>query len=167
MHSDMRSLAQVFGGREALGRGSAAGGRRGDWGPLVCATWPLPSAGQATPLSQSRPDGWGHASGKRSCGEYAMLPRSTHTRSGRNPGGRGQESQRLVGRALRTAVVTKNLGSRQITVDCDVIQADRGTCLSDSKPVSLQTRGFLAHGLTGQHGVQGAGESAPEWPGGC
>ena len=59
--------------------------------------------------------------------EYAMLPRATHTRSGRNPGGRGQEIQRLVGRALRTAVVTKNLGPRQITVDCDVIQADGGT----------------------------------------
>jgi ribonuclease PH len=59
--------------------------------------------------------------------EYAMLPRSTHTRSGRNPGGRGQEIQRLVGRALRAAVVTKHLGSRQITVDCDVIQADGGT----------------------------------------
>jgi ribonuclease PH len=59
--------------------------------------------------------------------EYAMLPRSTHTRSGRNPGGRGQEIQRLIGRALRTAVNTKHLGSRQITVDCDVIQADGGT----------------------------------------
>jgi ribonuclease PH len=59
--------------------------------------------------------------------EYAMLPRSTHTRSGRNPGGRGQEIQRLVGRALRTAISTKHLGPRQITVDCDVIQADGGT----------------------------------------
>jgi ribonuclease PH len=59
--------------------------------------------------------------------EYAMLPRATHTRSGRNPGGRGQEIQRLIGRALRTAVSTKNLGSRQLTVDCDVIQADGGT----------------------------------------
>jgi ribonuclease PH len=59
--------------------------------------------------------------------EYAMLPRSTHTRSGRNPGGRGQEIQRLIGRALRAAVVTKHLGERQITVDCDVIQADGGT----------------------------------------
>jgi ribonuclease PH len=59
--------------------------------------------------------------------EYAMLPRSTHTRSGRNPGGRGQEIQRLIGRALRAAVTTKNLGERQITVDCDVIQADGGT----------------------------------------
>jgi ribonuclease PH len=59
--------------------------------------------------------------------EYAMLPRSTHTRSGRNPGGRGQEIQRLIGRALRAAVSTKLLGERQITVDCDVIQADGGT----------------------------------------
>ncbi len=59
--------------------------------------------------------------------EYGMLPRSTHTRSGRNPGGRGQEIQRLIGRALRTAVATKQLGERQITVDCDVIQADGGT----------------------------------------
>jgi ribonuclease PH len=59
--------------------------------------------------------------------EYGMLPRSTHTRSGRNPGGRGQEIQRLIGRALRAAVATKLLGERQITVDCDVIQADGGT----------------------------------------
>jgi ribonuclease PH len=59
--------------------------------------------------------------------EYAMLPRSTHTRSGRNPGGRGQEIQRLIGRALRTSVKLGALGSRQITVDCDVIQADGGT----------------------------------------
>jgi ribonuclease PH len=59
--------------------------------------------------------------------EYAMLPRSTHTRSGRNSGGRGQEIQRLIGRALRAAVNTKLLGERQITVDCDVIQADGGT----------------------------------------
>ncbi len=60
-------------------------------------------------------------------GEYAMLPRSTHTRSGRNPGGRGQEIQRLIGRALRAGVDLKKLGPRQITVDCDVIQADGGT----------------------------------------
>jgi ribonuclease PH len=59
--------------------------------------------------------------------EYAMLPRSTHTRSGRNPGGRGQEIQRLIGRALRAAINVKNLGPRQITIDCDVIQADGGT----------------------------------------
>ena len=60
-------------------------------------------------------------------GEYAMLPRATHTRSGRNPGGRGQEIQRLIGRALRAGVDMKKLGPRAITVDCDVIQADGGT----------------------------------------
>ena len=59
--------------------------------------------------------------------EYAMLPRSTHTRSGRNPGGRGTEIQRLVGRALRAAVNTRALGPRQLLIDCDVIQADGGT----------------------------------------
>jgi ribonuclease PH len=60
-------------------------------------------------------------------GEYAMLPRSTHTRAGRNPGGRGQEIQRLVGRALRAAVDLSVLGPRQIIVDCDVLVADGGT----------------------------------------
>src|SRR5262249_20364999 len=60
-------------------------------------------------------------------GEYAMLPRSTHTRSGRAPGGRGQEIQRLIGRSLRAAIDGRALGPRQITVDCDVIQADGGT----------------------------------------
>jgi ribonuclease PH len=60
-------------------------------------------------------------------GEYSMLPRATHTRSGRNAGGRGQEIQRLIGRALRASVDMKKLGPRQITVDCDVIQADGGT----------------------------------------
>ena len=59
--------------------------------------------------------------------EYAMLPRSTHTRSGRSPGGRGQEIQRLIGRSLRAAIDSRALGPRQITVDCDVIQADGGT----------------------------------------
>jgi ribonuclease PH len=59
--------------------------------------------------------------------EYGMLPRSTHTRSNRNTGGRGQEIQRLIGRALRAAVDMRALGARQIVVDCDVIQADGGT----------------------------------------
>jgi ribonuclease PH len=59
--------------------------------------------------------------------EYAMLPRSTHTRTSRNAGGRGQEIQRLVGRALRAAVDMNVLGPRQITIDCDVLLADGGT----------------------------------------
>jgi ribonuclease PH len=76
--------------------------------------------GKVPPFLEGRGQGWVTA-------EYAMLPRSTHTRSGRNPGGRGQEIQRLIGRALRTAVEMKKLGPRQITIDCDVIQADGGT----------------------------------------
>jgi ribonuclease PH len=72
------------------------------------------------PFLEGKNQGWVTA-------EYAMLPRATHTRSGRNPGGRGQEIQRLIGRALRAAVDLKKLGPRQITLDCDVIQADGGT----------------------------------------
>src|SRR5450432_3332975 len=59
--------------------------------------------------------------------EYAMLPRSTHTRSKRDPGGRGKEIQRLIGRSLRCAVDLAHLGERTIAVDCDVLQADGGT----------------------------------------
>ena len=59
--------------------------------------------------------------------EYAMLPRSTHTRSKRDPGGRGKEIQRLIGRSLRAAVDLGHLGERTIHVDCDVLQADGGT----------------------------------------
>jgi ribonuclease PH len=59
--------------------------------------------------------------------EYAMLPRSTHTRVRRGGGGRAKEIQRLIGRSLRAAVDMKALGPRTITVDCDVLQADGGT----------------------------------------
>ncbi len=59
--------------------------------------------------------------------EYAMLPRATHTRGKRDPGGRGKEIQRLIGRALRAAVDLRALGERTIAVDCDVINADGGT----------------------------------------
>jgi ribonuclease PH len=59
--------------------------------------------------------------------EYAMLPRSTHTRTSRDPGGRGKEIQRLIGRSLRAAVDLKLLGERTIAVDCDVLCADGGT----------------------------------------
>jgi ribonuclease PH len=59
--------------------------------------------------------------------EYAMLPRSTHTRSKRDPGGRGKEIQRLIGRSLRAAVDLNALGERTISVDCDVLCADGGT----------------------------------------
>src|SRR5665213_2118909 len=64
--------------------------------------------------------------------EYGMLPRATHTRGRREAAqgkqsGRTQEIQRLIGRSLRAVVDMKALGERQISVDCDVIQADGGT----------------------------------------
>ena len=63
--------------------------------------------------------------------EYGMLPRATHTRMRREAkngqSGRTQEIQRLIGRSLRAGVDRVALGERQISVDCDVIQADGGT----------------------------------------
>ena len=64
--------------------------------------------------------------------EYGMLPRATHTRGAREAAsgkqsGRTQEIQRLVGRALRSVVDLGALGERQVTIDCDVLQADGGT----------------------------------------
>jgi ribonuclease PH len=62
--------------------------------------------------------------------EYAMLPRSTNTRTARDnrgPSGRSQEIQRLVGRALRAVVERAKMGERTVWVDCDVLQADGGT----------------------------------------
>ena len=64
--------------------------------------------------------------------EYGMLPRATHERTRREAaagkqGGRTVEIQRLIGRSLRAAVDLEALGERQITIDCDVIQADGGT----------------------------------------
>ena len=64
--------------------------------------------------------------------EYGMLPRATHTRSPREAAkgkqsGRTQEIQRLIGRSLRAVVDMEALGERQITIDCDVLQADGGT----------------------------------------
>ncbi len=64
--------------------------------------------------------------------EYGMLPRATHTRgrreaAGGKQSGRTQEIQRLIGRSLRAVVDLEALGERQITLDCDVTQADGGT----------------------------------------
>jgi len=64
--------------------------------------------------------------------EYGMLPRATHTRGDREAArgkqsGRTQEIQRLIGRSLRAVVDMQALGERQITIDCDVLQADGGT----------------------------------------
>ena len=65
-------------------------------------------------------------------GEYGMLPRATHSRSGREAargkqGGRTMEIQRLIGRSLRAATDLDALGERTVTLDCDVLQADGGT----------------------------------------
>ena len=64
--------------------------------------------------------------------EYAMLPRSTNTRTARESStgkksGRTHEIQRLIGRALRASIELEKLGERQIWIDCDVIEADGGT----------------------------------------
>jgi len=77
------------------------------------------------PFLRGKGQGWVTA-------EYGMLPRATHTRGNREAAkgkqsGRTQEIQRLIGRSLRAVVDLKLLGERQITVDCDVIQADGGT----------------------------------------
>ena len=77
--------------------------------------------------------GWLRGGGKGwVTAEYGMLPRSTHERSRReatagHQGGRTLEIQRLIGRSLRAVVDLKALGERQITIDCDVLQADGGT----------------------------------------
>jgi ribonuclease PH len=77
------------------------------------------------PFLRGKGEGWVTA-------EYGMLPRATHTRGSREAAkgkqsGRTQEIQRLIGRSLRTIVDLKALGERQITLDCDVLQADGGT----------------------------------------
>jgi len=78
--------------------------------------------------------------------EYAMLPRSTLTRTPREvskgrPSGRTHEIQRLIGRSLRAVTDLEHLGERSIWIDCDVIQADGGT-----RTASI-TGAFLALGL--------------------
>ncbi len=77
------------------------------------------------PFLKGKGSGWVTA-------EYGMLPRATHTRGAREAAvgkqsGRTQEIQRLVGRALRSVTDLAALGERQVTIDCDVLQADGGT----------------------------------------
>ena len=79
-------------------------------------------------------------------GEYGMLPRATHTRGRREAtagkqSGRTQEIQRLIGRSLRSVVDLTALGENQLTIDCDVLQADGGT-----RTASI-TGGFVAMAL--------------------
>jgi len=88
---------------------------------LCTASW----ESKVPPWMKGRGEGW-------VTGEYGMLPRSTHTRGNREAArgkqsGRTQEIQRLIGRSLRAITDMKALGENQITIDCDVIQADGGT----------------------------------------
>lgn len=82
---------------------------------------------------EERVPGWMRNTGRGwVTAEYGMLPRSTHTRSGREAsrgkqGGRTLEIQRLIGRSLRAVTDLEALGERSVTLDCDVIQADGGT----------------------------------------
>ncbi len=82
--------------------------------------------------------------------EYAMLPRATQTRTGREigrggPSGRTHEIQRLIGRSLRAIADMKALGERTITIDCDVLQADGGT------RTAAITGAYVAFALASKH----------------
>lgn len=97
-----------------------------EWGQtrVICAVT-LEPAVPRWKKEQGIPGGWLTA-------EYSMLPYSTPQRKPREiskgrPEGRTQEIQRLIGRALRTAVDLEKLGERTLWVDCDVLQADGGT----------------------------------------
>ena len=107
--------------------------------------------------------------------EYGMLPRATHTRSGREAAkgkqqGRTVEIQRLIGRSLRQAVDLQALGERQITLDCDVLNADGGTrCAAITGAwvalaLALRSRGLLA-ALTRQVAAVSVGILEREEPG--
>jgi len=98
------------------------------------------------PFLRGRGSGWVTA-------EYGMLPRATHTRGRREAAqgkqsGRTQEIQRLIGRSMRAVVDVKALGERQITLDCDVIQADGGT------RTAAITGGWVALRLATRHLIE-------------
>jgi ribonuclease PH len=101
------------------------------------------------PFLRGRGQGWVTA-------EYGMLPRATHTRGRREAAqgkqsGRTQEIQRLIGRSMRAVTDVKALGERQITLDCDVIQADGGTRTAAITggwvALRLATRHLLSEGV--------------------
>ncbi len=98
--------------------------------------------GSVPPFLRGKGSGWVTA-------EYGMLPRSTGSRMRREAsagrqGGRTLEIQRLIGRALRAAVVLYALGERTITLDCDVIQADGGTRTASISGAWVALRDALA-----------------------
>ena len=104
------------------------------------------------PFMRGKGEGWVTA-------EYSMLPRATHTRGQREAAkgkqsGRTQEIQRLIGRSLRSVTDLKKLGERQITLDCDVIQADGGTRTAAISGAWVALRlaidGLMAKGLVAE-----------------
>ena len=107
------------------------------------------------PFLRSSGQGWLTA-------EYAMLPRSTQTRTPREtgrggPSGRTHEIQRLIGRSLRAIADMKALGERTITIDCDVLQADGGTRTAAITGAyvafALANRRLLEHGKISRSAV--------------
>ena len=93
--------------------------------------------------------------------EYGMLPRSTGTRMGREAargkqGGRTVEIQRLIGRSLRAGIDLAALGERQITIDCDVLQADGGT-----RTASISGGWVALHDAVGKLLADGALDASP------
>ena len=97
-----------------------------------------------------------------------MLPRSTGSRSAREAargrqGGRTQEIQRLIGRSLRAVCDLEALGERQITLDCDVIQADGGTRTAAITGAYVALHAAL-EGLLARAGPSSACRSPTRWP---
>jgi ribonuclease PH len=95
------------------------------------------------PFLRNKGTGWVTA-------EYGMLPRSTHSRIDREAArgkqtGRTQEIQRLIGRSLRSVMDLKALGERQVTIDCDVLQADGGTRTAAISGAYVALYGALQH----------------------
>ena len=108
------------------------------------------------PWLRGKGEGWVTA-------EYGMLPRATHTRGSREAAkgkqsGRTQEIQRLIGRSLRAITDLKLLGERQITLDCDVIQADGGTRTASISgawvALRMAVNGLMASGALTQDPIQ-------------
>ncbi|MDE0932870.1 MAG: ribonuclease PH [Novosphingopyxis baekryungensis] len=108
------------------------------------------------PWMRGKGEGWVTA-------EYSMLPRATHTRGMREAAkgkqsGRTQEIQRLIGRSLRSVVDMKKLGEHQITLDCDVIQADGGTRTASISGAWVAMRmavdGLLKRGMIAQDPIE-------------
>jgi ribonuclease PH len=108
------------------------------------------------PFLRGKGQGWVTA-------EYGMLPRATHTRGNREAAkgkqsGRTQEIQRLIGRSLRAVVDLPKLGERQITLDCDVIQADGGTRTASISgawvALRLAVDGLMSKGLLTQDPIR-------------